>query len=156
MDESQIDECVMKFGWHAITVADGPIPFMYTQGFIETLNHPELIVLGQDERTMGTLLGKTYDYIRIGKNIDSTGRPQSIIPQYDLAFLPVNECWHEKLLGWSMGYCRYKNKNLTVLQLFWPDMQDKFPFQGGCDDQVFDSQPQLQDAQQKKYNGHPI
>ncbi len=143
MNENDIANIVKQYGWNAVDVQDGPIPFMYTQGFVQTLGHSEVIVFGQDSKTMHYLLKKTYDHIASGNDIHMDGRPQQVINEYRISYLPVDSSWHVVYLGWSMGYCRVRNDKLTAVQLFWPDLHDKFPFELNCAAQVIALQPNL-------------
>jgi hypothetical protein len=116
---------------------------MYTQGFMKTVGHSEFIIFGQDSKTMYYLLKKTYSYIASGNKVLIDGCPQDVINEYKIAYLPVHASWHEVYLGWSMGYCRINKQKLTAVQLYWPDLNDKFPFEVNCAAQVIALQPNL-------------
>jgi hypothetical protein len=44
-----------------------------------------------------------------------------------------------------MGYCRHLGRigELEAVQVFWPDKNGKFPFDVGCDLDVYQRQPRL-------------
>src|SRR5262249_23768953 len=62
-----------------------------------------------------------------------------------VGFRPVHPTQHELYLGFAMGYCRHIGRlgELEAMQVFWPDSNGKFPFDVGCDSDVFCIQPRL-------------
>jgi hypothetical protein len=44
-----------------------------------------------------------------------------------------------------MGYCRHigRRGELQAVQIFWPDEAGRFPFEVGCDLDVYQCQPRL-------------
>lgn len=52
---------------------------------------------------------------------------------------------HPLYLGFAMGYCTYLGRigELEAVQVFWPDSGGKFPFEVGCDQEVYQCQPRL-------------
>ncbi len=153
MNEDGIDLVVQKHGWHAVHVFDTKPPFLYTQGFIQTLQSPEIIVFGLDGSSLHTLCSATFKYLRNGGIIRDGVPIDAIIPQYSVAFMPVHPDHYESYLGWSMGYSRHTGKKLAARQLFWPDLQNKFPFEHGCAEQVWAVQPQLTRPAPKSSSG---
>ena len=141
--EQSISEGVRKNGFLILTIADHAPPFAYTIGLMFTHQHPELIIFGLQQAGPDILRGMVH---RIGQ-----GRRFDVLDEYDIvatakiAPRPVHRTQHEFYLGYAMGYCREQGRpgGLQAIQIFWPDKQGRFPFRPGCDEEVWQMQPRL-------------
>ena len=145
--EAEIAEDVTKFGWSCADVSDGQPPFAYSIGLMQTVAHPELIVFGLNRRIARRLLGAIVQRIRDGEQFDSAEVQTIRFGDHDsrIAFRNVHLTQHPLYLGYAMGYCRESGLpgEFAALQVFWPDQQDRFPFDVGFDSELSNLQPRL-------------
>lgn len=143
-NDTGIDESVSKYGWAAVPVADATPPFIYTIGLMFSYKHPELIVFGLPE-SGHALLCRLVEQIEIGFSFTAPEACGNLVPGIPLAARPVHETQHELYLGYAMGYCRERGKigELKALQVFWADNSGRFPFDAGCNKDVWSLQPRL-------------
>jgi hypothetical protein len=144
MDDERIAESVKKYGWNAISVSDHTPPFLYSIGLMPYGNHPELIVFGLESGEAHAILSAMIREIRIGKSFKEPG-VYSLAQDFSIGIRCVDETQHPLYLGYAMGYCRRMGRigELQAVQVFWPDKNGKFPFDVGCDLEVYQSQPRL-------------
>jgi Domain of unknown function (DUF4262) len=143
--EEEIAKVVRRHGWFAACVSDRP-PFLYTIGLMQTLNHPELIILGQDSDRTHPLISGIIQYIRAGQSFANPGVCSlHLNGEHRLGFRRVHPTQHPRYLGFAMGYYRHIGRfgELQAIQVFWPDGRGKFPFEVGCDLAAHELQPRL-------------
>lgn len=145
--EEEIAEVVREFGWYAASINDHEPPFLYTIGLMQTFNHPELIMFGLEADNMHALFSQLARDIRAGRSYAEPGVFTIDIggEEYQVGFCRVHPTQHELYLGFAMGYCRHIGRwgELESMQAFWPDASGKFPFDVGCDQDVYQLQPRL-------------
>lgn len=144
--EEEIAEVVRKHGWYAASIYDGDPPFLYTIGLMQTCNHPELIVFGLEANNAHDLFSELIQDIHASKPLLTRGVfTLSSNEEHRIGIRTVHPTQHQLYLGFAMGYCRYTGRpgDLQALQVFWPDAGGKFPFEVGCDLDVFRLQPRL-------------
>jgi hypothetical protein len=141
--EQSISAGVRKNGFRILTISDHVPPFAYTVGLMFTYQHPELIILGLQQPGTDILRGMAH-LIGQGRRFDGPGEYE-IVPTVKIATRTVHPTQHEFYLGYAMGYCREQGRlgGLQAIEVFWPDMQGKFPFQPGCEEAVWQQQPRL-------------
>jgi hypothetical protein len=146
MDE-ETAEVVRKHGWCALSISDHEPPFLYSAGLMQTCDHPELIVFGLDPEDAHALLSALVCAIRAGQSFSKPGVYTLHIGGADhrVGCRCVDPTQHPLYLGFAMGYCRYTGHagELEAVQAFWADSAGKFPFEIGCDLDVFRLQPRL-------------
>ena len=137
---------VATHGFSLILISDATPPFAYTVGLMFTLNHPELILFGLDPDQLSTILRRRH-HPHPPRRAPLADRTTHTPPGFNvpLATRRVHPSQHEFYLGYAMGYCTSKGRlgQLEALQLFWPDNSGRFPFDPGCDDNVWSAQPRL-------------
>lgn len=147
MEEEKIAEVVREHGWFAANVFDHEPPFLYSIGLMQTYDHSELIVFGLDSQSAHALLSSLVRDIRGGQSFACPGATEVRVGEEDLrvGFRVVHPTQHPLYLGFAMGYCRYIGRmgELQATQVFWPDRDDKLPFEAGCDLEVYRLQPRL-------------
>jgi hypothetical protein len=142
--ENEIAEDIRNRGLSVVNVFDARPPFLYTVGLIETWTHPELIIFRLEAKTAAGILAKTVASIKNGVIFDESSTYSTLLPSGDkIAIRKVHPTQHIVYLGYAMGRCREIRKDLQAVQLFWSDVSGKFPFDVGCEQDVFQSQPRL-------------
>lgn len=145
--EEEIADVVREHGWYAASISDHEPPFLYTIGLMQTLNHPEFIMFGLDAGNAHALFSQLVRNIRAGQSYAEPGVYTVNIgsDEHQVGFRPVDPTQHELYLGFAMGYRRHIGRwgELSAMQVFWPDSSGKFPFDVGCELDVYQLQPRL-------------
>jgi hypothetical protein len=144
--EEEIAEVVREFGWYAASIYDHDPPFLYSIGLLSTLAHPEFVVFGLESNNAHALLSGLIRDIRAGQSFALPGvHALNLGEDFRVALRLVHESQHPLYLGLAMGYCRHLGRigQLQAVQVFWPDLSSKFPFDVGCDLDVYRLQPRL-------------
>lgn len=145
--EEEIADIVHVHGWYAASIIDHQPPFLYTIGLMQTQNHPELIVFGLDVHNLYALVSQLVQLIRAGQSYTEPGIYAVDVggDGHRVGFRRVHPTQHECYLGFAMGYCRHIGRwgELEAMQAFWPDRSGTFPFDEGCDLDVYQLQPRL-------------
>jgi hypothetical protein len=144
--EDEIAEVVREHGWFAASISDHDPPFLYSIGLMQTWDHPELIVFGLDLNNAHALLSGMIREIRAGRPFTQQGAyTVALAEDHRVGIRRVHPTQHPLYLGFAMGYCTYLGRigELEAVQVFWPDSGGKFPFEVGCDLEVYQCQPRL-------------
>jgi hypothetical protein len=143
--DDEIADIVRQHGWFAASIYDNKPPFLYSIGLIQTCDHPELIVFGWESKTAHALCSAIIRDIRGGKSFAARGVFAVAVGDSELriGIRRVHPTQHPLYLGFAMGFCRRVRKSLEAVQVFWPDEKGLFPFDVGCNAEVFDIQPRL-------------
>jgi hypothetical protein len=145
--EEEIAEVIREHGWFAASISDHEPPFLYSIGLMQTCGHPEFIVFGLDSDAAHALFCNLIDCIRTGQSFAQAGAQTLAIGGSDhrVGFRAVHPTQHPLYLGFAMGHCWHIGRmgELQAVQVFWPDSAGKFPFEVGCDLDVFRLQPRL-------------
>jgi hypothetical protein len=146
MDE-EIAEIVAEHGWFGANVSDAEPPFFYTIGLMKTFDHPELIIFGLEPEEANALFQGLIRDLREGKVYKQPGVYTITLgkDKHQVGFRTVHETQHELYLGFAMGFMRGIDSigELEAMQVFWPDRAGKFPFDVGCELEVYNLQPRL-------------
>ncbi len=137
---------IAEHGWHAVQINDErPSPFVFSVGIPHTLGHPELVMFGPDQKLMHGLMWDVYREIAGGRRFDADGLFDGILDRCAIAVRRVEPSWHPFYLGYAQWHRRYLGKRgtLEAVQLVWPDMQGRFPWEDGCDAAALELQPRL-------------
>lgn len=143
MDDDRIVADVRRFGWHAVAINDADPPFLYSVGWTRTFDHPEAIIFGLEANTAHGILAAMVAKFRQGMRYDAAGKYDNVLDDVPLGVRIVDESQHELYLGYAMGYCREIRRDLEAIQVFWPDKNDRFPFEPNCELDVYHCQPRL-------------
>jgi hypothetical protein len=117
----------------------------YTFGIFDRCKQPELIVVGLSSGVGHRALNRA-DVLRTGVDL-AAGRHKGIVGKVEAIFRPVDSEWVRRLMGsakWFNG-----SWDFPVLQLIYPDLDNKFQWEDGFDKSY--RQPLLQaDAEQTR------
>ncbi len=145
--EQRVLDDIAECGWSGIIIEDdneGPA-FEYTVSFMETLNHPEVIIFGMSRNAMHDILWGIHHAICGGRRFDEPGRYEDILEGYPCEFRPVHELQHTEYLGYAMWHRRHVGKigTLEAMQCVWPDRQGRFPEDAAAHPDFVKRQPDL-------------
>ena len=139
-----IREVIDKYGWWVGLIhSDGEAPeFAYTIGLYEKFGHPEIIIFGLAPESMHGILNHCGDMIRGGKRFRLGESVSDVLDGYDVRFRAVTaQASYADYLGYG---CRhYGDQVFPVLQLLWPDKQQRFPGDDAAPDFLAQRQPLL-------------
>lgn len=143
----QLDQKVLEdietHGWSDISVfpvkEDGTVPFNYTVGFTRR-EHPEVIMMGLDRRTMHGVLGAVYGQIKSGVRFIPDTYYNFVLNAHRVAFVEVTNVVDDTQYPMSMA-THLLGRDIKGLQLVWPDKQDRFPWDENFDPTLLDRQP---------------
>jgi hypothetical protein len=144
--ETEIAEVIREHGWFSANVFDAVPPFVYTIGLMQTWNHPELILFGREPNTAHRALSTMVESIRGGGSYREPSTYSGILQgDSKIGLRCVDPTQHPLYLGYAMGYLTFIGRigELQAMQVFWPDKTGKFPYEVGCDLDVFRFQPRL-------------
>jgi hypothetical protein len=145
--EEEIAAVVHEHGWFAASISDHAPPLLYSIGLMQTCNHPEIVVFGLDPDDAYAMISDLFRRIGAGRSFASPGVHALTIGGIDrrIGIRTVHPTQHPLYLGFAMGYCRHIGRwgELEAVQAFWPDRAGRFPFEIGCDPEVFRLQPRL-------------
>lgn len=96
----------------------------YTTGVYETCGKPEIITVGLRMETAKTALNEAVQRLRQGVDL-TQGRQTEIIGSVDVEFRAVDPRWREHLMLHTEWF--YEGRDVPVLQLIFPDLQNRFP-----------------------------
>ncbi len=146
MDEEIADD-VEKYGYSLLNVSDARPPFRYSVGLMKTYDHPELIVFGLDSDNSYYLFDKLIQKLATGIKYNEPGIVEIEIDgtKHRIGLRRVHETQQQVYLGFAMGFCRRIGRwgELEAMQVFWPDSNGLFPFEAGCELDVFQQQPRI-------------
>ena len=135
---------VEKFGWHFLAVAgEGDSPgYVFTIGLWKTYRHPELIVFTPgDPMEQSGLLTAVAKRVAVGEVFVEGKAHEGLFGKFSGSLRPVRRFWNAEFLGTASRF--YNSHDFPVLQLFWPDPQGLFPWQGGFEADWFGTQSLL-------------
>ena len=115
--------------------------FAYSFGLYEEFGHPEIIIYGLPGATMHRLINDVGHKVKSGVRYSAGDRSSELLEHYACAFGVVNPLQYSKTCMWTVWY--YENHNFPALQLFWPDKQNKLPWEAGFQEELRDRQPDL-------------
>ena len=123
---------IEKFGCRMVSVAakDPALSWTYTVGVYDTCGKPELVTVGLPSNVAFSAFDEAVR--RMCKGVDLTkGRHDDIIGDVDVEFDSVDPRWlHHIMLSTSWFY---EEGDVPVLQLIFPDLENRFPDQPGFD-----------------------
>jgi hypothetical protein len=123
---------IEEFGCSVVNVAktNHGLGWSYTIGIFDTSGKPEIITVGLPPETAHFALNESAKLLRAGVDL-TKGRHRDLIGQVDCEFRPVDPKWVEHLMGWAAWY--YDGGAFPVLQVVYPDRQNRFPEDEGFD-----------------------
>ena len=114
---------------------EGPT-WTYSIGFWQQYNHPELIIVGLEGGTAGALINEVNRRVRDkGQRFESGSQSDDLLSGGYTCFFQKVEAqeYGDRLVGntWFYGDDRFE-----VVQVIWPDLQHKHPWQQDVDPSV--------------------
>jgi hypothetical protein len=128
MDRFNAD--IAEYGWHVIGVfaSDDEPAFSYSIGMTETLDHPEIIVVGLSLDLMHRMINDLGARIRSGESI-KPGQPIVDVLEDAVCIMHLVAKHHlREYLGYA--YRHYGGASFEALQCFWPGkVSGRFPWE---------------------------
>ncbi len=115
--------------------------FAYSFGLYEEFRHPEIIIFGLDSAIMHDIINNAGEQIQNGVRYRAGGVTGELLEGYNCAFRQVNPLQYRETCSWAVWF--YGNSEFPVLQLFWPDKGNKFPWDEGFTGSPRNFQPDL-------------
>jgi len=139
---------IERHGWHVAKIeGDERVPpWAFSIGFVDTFDHPEVIVAGMDLDPLHALLNRIGDLLRAGNRFAAGEQAHSILEEFACAFRPVDERWIQPFAGNAAWH--HRDREWSLIQCFWPDARGRFPWQEGFPAELGPLQPLL-------YEGSP-
>ena len=139
--ERRIHEDVDLYGWHAMNVlAEGSFPsFQYSIGFYRTVNHPEVLIIGQPREVMHGMLSVVADGIRDGRRYEAGVEADDILDGYRCLMQRVHESQYDQHVGWAIRF--YRCRAFPVVQCIWPDLRGYYPWDDEASDELRRREP---------------
>lgn len=136
---------IEKFGWSAIDIRDSDAPFQYSVGLLQTFHHPEFLLYGLESAVCHAILSALVKQIRQGRSYadDGVGYVELESGSLRVGFRRIHSTQRPLYLGYAMGFARELGVELAAMQVFWPDRDDRLPFEAGCDAGVVNLQQRL-------------
>jgi hypothetical protein len=134
---------IEREGWSSIGVfpseSDPEAPnFVYSIGFYEHDDHPEMLIAGVGHQVGHTILGGLYQRIADGERFEDGERSAGVLVGYDVLFRALPRDGRPANVARSY----YGVNLLPVLQVVWPDADGRFPGEDGCDRVAIEEQDQ--------------
>lgn len=143
--DRRLIENVARYGTHVVKVGSSrptPTPdWAYTIGLHHRFNHPEVVLFGLRPDLAHTLLNDVRDMVAEGHRFEDGSVTDQVLDGRPCAFREVRPVWHDDYFGVMRWY--YHREPVRVLQLFWPDRENRFPWQPGFDTTFAATQPLL-------------
>lgn len=100
----------------------------YSIGVFDTCGKPELITVGLLPDTAHSALNTATKLLREGVDL-TKGRHRDLVGDVECEFRPVDSKWISQLMGWAIWF--YGGSDFPVLQLIYPDLENRFPGEDG-------------------------
>ena len=117
-----------RVGWHVVMIPeeDGSPGWSFSVGLFKTFNHPEVVVFGLPlELSQEVINGIGADIQK--SNVFQSGQEYpDILDGVLCTFRPVVQRWYRPFLGYARWY--YRGEKFPVLQCFWPDKRQQYPW----------------------------
>lgn len=132
---------VKKEGWHlAILEGEGSSRILTTVGLWTQYSHPEIVVFAPSQG-MSEHVAEMVRLIADGQALEAGTTVSGLFGTLPGAVRPVQDVWKRRFLSLNGEF--YGSFDFPTVQVFWPDAQGLFPWQGDFDQQIFGRQPLL-------------
>jgi hypothetical protein len=135
MKKSKNTEIIRKHGWLCQHVSPMPwqhdeFPFSYSIGFYETYKQPEIVIIGYQGEVAYNFLHGCLQLIQNGEILCAGKRFDNDVSNgYQVEFKEIRKDLYEEHLGLAVRY--YGHTNFPALVLFWPDKDNRLPWEPG-------------------------
>ncbi|MFF3013660.1 DUF4262 domain-containing protein [Streptomyces sp. NPDC057939] len=139
----RIIENVGRHGWHVAMVPEDEIGpgFAYTIGLAHTHGGPELAMFGLDVHAMHRMLNRLGAMSAAGTVLTDGQRHSDVVDGRQVGLRQVDPRWYRTFFGRAIGF--YRRPPFPVLQVGWPDVDDRFHWEEQAGARHQESQPQL-------------
>lgn len=139
--EKKVLQDVFEEGVHIVHVppTDGGPCFAATIGLWFHFEQPEVIVFGMPEEVAEDLLNAIADAADDGQRFAPGDRPKDLLVGYSVQFLEVPAERVAEYLGTAQW--AYDGSEFPVVQLVWPDKQQRWPWDDDVREGFRDAQP---------------
>ena len=129
LDLSQTAAHIKEHGCSVVMIegTDYLPSFGYSVGLWETYKHPEIICFGLPHKTLHPIINTVADLIKNGQAFTANVQYQNIFANSVAEFLEVDNRNIGDYFEVAIQY--YHSKTFPVLQLIWPDRNNKFPWE---------------------------
>lgn len=142
---------IRKHGWTAMYVGDytSAPTWVYTLGFDETLNQPEIVVFDVQQTDANPLLWRAYEELKSGGLVLEDGKTWVEDEQARLVWRKVHPSQIDNAEGWlTFAVERRKRRtgrgsDLEAFQLVLSDAERRMPWDEGYDERLRLRQPAL-------------
>lgn len=133
-------DIIEEFGCQVMSVGAGEVSptFSYTAGVTDTLGHPELITVGLPISVAHSALNEAVRRMTAGLGL-TKGKHANSIGDVDVEFRPISPIWLHHTMLRTNWY--YEGADVPVLQLIYPDLENKFADEEGFNN--YFAQPDL-------------
>lgn len=124
-DERTISH-IEEFGCSVVSVkrTSYGLGWSYTIGVFDTCGKPEIVTVGLLPETAHFALNAAAKLWRSGADL-TKGRYRDVVGEVECEFRPIDQKWKKQLMGWAIWY--YGDDDFPVVQLVYPDLQNRFP-----------------------------
>lgn len=126
---------VEKYGCHIIGIeADEQGPqYAFSVGLYHTYDQPEIIIMGISFRIAAELINLIAEQMGAGKSFQDGDVSDSIAEGFPMAFRNVSPANYPDYVGYALWF--YESPNFPLLQCIWPDRDQRFPWDEGCEEE---------------------
>ena len=130
---------IQRVGWHVTGVfaskdEEGP-EWAFSIGLFHSFGHPEVVVFGLPFERCIDVVNVIGKLVKQGCRYDSEGVFGEILSDpYTCAFREVNRRHYRDYVGYALWF--YEDDPFPLLQCFWPDKDNRFPFSDACNEHV--------------------
>jgi hypothetical protein len=138
-------QIIEKFGWHVMTVAprvgeEGDL-WGYSTGLVYSYGHAEIIVFNLDAKSLHNTVNAIGERVKNGEEFVIGERYAGIFDDRECQFRWVDKSQYKEYMGFSLWF--YEGSDFPVLQAFWPDEDNRYPWTEGGDGWIQGTQPRL-------------
>ena len=135
-NERSVLKRLERHGWFVNVIAEDRVGsgFAYSFGLYERFRHPEIIICGLPADTMQTLVNDVGQKVSDGVRYKSGDNARDLAEGRTCTFRDVNPVVYSETFTWAVWF--YGNQEFPALQLFWPDKQDRFPWDPKFDEHL--------------------
>src|SRR5262245_56157529 len=122
-----IDADIKKYDCSVIFVGadeEGP-GFAYSVGLYHSFKHPESIVFGLKHELAGWIINWLAQIIKAGERFEIGKEYDGLLDGYNCVLRVAPKDCYREYFGYATAF--YKGDDFHVLQLVWPDKENKWP-----------------------------
>ncbi|MEZ5102124.1 MAG: DUF4262 domain-containing protein [Thermoleophilia bacterium] len=134
---------VLEHGWHATHILEeDEVPeWVFSSGLTHSHGIPELAMFGLPGKQAHSWLWAFVYRALEGSPPQPGVIDGGVVGDMPIALRPVDPGWHPYLFGYARWFAQHREP--TFLQVVWPDDEERWPWEEGCDPYVVQRQPDL-------------